>query len=248
MLEIAVVVAVAAVLVFVMFTAGWKLYEKSSLAISSNNIRQLTIGAMQYLADHDHHFWPYSSAGYTIMDTDGNTTTGTQWWWGFESTSSQTSGEGNRRFDASKGPLAGYVPASLRPDPSFALHGRVFKPKYRNGYLGIGYNTVLAGGIGTKKKPAKPLTDWELSNPAQVVMFATSAQVYPFASPPVLEEFYMIDQRETTVHFRHGGMAMVGFANGSAGFLPMDESTRDTRLPDVNVGRFAPVGSFQYLK
>ncbi len=52
----------------------------------------------------------------------------------------------------------------------------------------------------------------------------------------------------TTVHFRHHGNAMVAYANGSAGFLPMDESTRDKRLPNANVGRFAPVGSKDHLQ
>jgi prepilin-type processing-associated H-X9-DG protein len=64
----------------------------------------------------------------------------------------------------------------------------------------------------------------------------------------MLEEFYLLDDKEVTVHFRHNGLAMVAFADGSAGFLPMDESTRDPRAPKANVGRFAPVGSTQYLK
>jgi hypothetical protein len=41
---------------------------------------------------------------------------------------------------------------------------------------------------------------------------------------------------------------MVSYASGSVGFLPMDESTRDSRMPEAGVGRFAPVGSFKYLK
>jgi len=41
---------------------------------------------------------------------------------------------------------------------------------------------------------------------------------------------------------------MVAYADGFAGFLPMDESTRDNRAPKANVGPFAPVGSAKYLK
>jgi hypothetical protein len=64
----------------------------------------------------------------------------------------------------------------------------------------------------------------------------------------MLEEFYGIDARERTVHFRHNGRAMVSFASGNAGFLEMDETTRDARMPSANVGRFAPVGSTRHLK
>ena len=64
----------------------------------------------------------------------------------------------------------------------------------------------------------------------------------------MIKEFYGFDQNEVTVHFRHAGFAMVAFANGSAGLLEMDESTRDRRAPKANVGRFAPVGSTKYLR
>jgi hypothetical protein len=64
----------------------------------------------------------------------------------------------------------------------------------------------------------------------------------------MIEEFYGIDQKEVTVHFRHGTNAMVAFANGSAGFLPMHPGSGDKRAPDANVGRFAPMGSFKYLR
>jgi hypothetical protein len=89
---------------------------------------------------------------------------------------------------------------------------------------------------------------WQLANPERTVMFATSAQLYPFSRKPVIEEFYGIDNREVTVHGRHGGKAMVAFASGNAGFLPLDASTINQRAPGANIGRFAPRGSTLYLK
>lgn len=239
---------------FILFgaPAAWEVYKRSSLASSANNIRQLTAGAASYLADNNHRFWSFCENKVTTMDNYGNKVTGARWWFGFESDGSKGRGEGKRSFDASESPLAGYVPAGIRPDPSFAFTGAAFKPKYRCGYIGVAYNVELAGGWVASKR-FQPLSYWELSDPSQVVVFATSAQVNTFQSPaspdhPMLEEFYGIDHRETTVHFRHGGLAMVGFANGSCGLLPMEESTRDPRMPEANVGRFAPVGSFKYLK
>ncbi|HEY5793293.1 MAG TPA: hypothetical protein VIS74_08340, partial [Chthoniobacterales bacterium] len=60
--------------------------------------------------------------------------------------------------------------------------------------------------------------------------------------------FYGIDQNEITVHFRHHGQAMVAFASGSVGFLPIDETTRDSRAPKASIGRFAPRGDKKYLE
>ena len=236
-------VAITAVLAAVVAASGWKVYENSSLAISANNIRQLSAGCANYLAENNYTFWPYRA-------TDQNPPAGVTWWFGYESQQSLTSAEGARSFDAGRGPLAGYLPASFRPDPSFKLGGNAFKPKYQFGYIGIGYNVLLGGGwIGT----AVRRTYWSLADPSKVVVFATSAQVNTFQKPaslkkPMIEEFYGIDQRETTVHFRHHGYAMVAFANGAAGILPMDKSTLDKRLPKANVGRFAPVGDRKYLE
>lgn len=251
-LELIVFVTVTIIFILLLAPAAWKIYEASSMARSANNIRVLMAGAMQYLADNDHRFWSFCEARKTIIDADGNEVRGSRWWFGFESDSSKSRGEGRRSFDPEQGPLGGYVPKYLRPDPAFASQGRSFKPKYKSGYLGIAYNVVLAGGWVASKR-TKPLSYWELSNPAHVVVFATSAQVNTFQLPastehPMIEEFYGIDEREKTVHFRHGGQAFVGFADGSCGFLPMDESTRDNRMPEANIGRFAPSGSFEYLK
>jgi prepilin-type N-terminal cleavage/methylation domain-containing protein len=232
--------AIVLVLGSIAVGAGWKVYESSSLAISANNIRQLASGAASYLADNNYVYWPYKRTEPA----------GTTWWFGFESTASQARPEGEREFDAERGPLGGYVPKGFRPDPSFALGGNAFKPKYRNGYIGTGYNAVLGGGFyGTPTRQ----NFWQLSDAAKVVVFFTSAQVNTFQAPasagnPMLEEFYGIDAREVTAHFRHNGKAMVAFASGNVGFLKMDESTRDTRMPKANVGRFAPVGDTTYLK
>ena len=241
--ESLVATAILAVIGALAAPIGWQVYERSSLAISAANIRQLNIGAVQYLAEHRGEFWKYRAPGSAASP-------GTIWWFGFESDQSARRPEGSREFDATQGPLGGYIPKGLRPDPSFRLGGKAFKPKYQFGYLGIGYNVHLGGGwLGN----LAPRTLWQLPNPGQVVVFSTSAQVNDFQRPasrrnPMIEEFYGIDEKEVTVHFRHHGLAMVGFADGSAGFLPMDESTRDSRAPEARVGRFAPQYNRKYLE
>ncbi|MFM8365494.1 MAG: type II secretion system protein [Verrucomicrobiota bacterium] len=243
LVELLVAIAVMAVLGSLIFVVGRKAYAASSLAVSANNIRQLAAGGMAYLGDHQNTYWRY-------QERQTGSDKGVRWWYGFEPAASLSKPEGQRDFDPSRGPLGEYVPKSLRPDPSFAMGGRAFKPKYRNGYIGIGYNTLLGGGILGLKPPKKQTS---LGDPSRVVVFFTSAQVNTFTKPasarsPMLEEFYFIDEKEVTVHFRHGGKALVAFANGSVDFLPMDESTRDRRAPQANIGRFAPVGNKLYLE
>jgi type II secretory pathway pseudopilin PulG len=239
LIEVLAVMAVIAALGLVITKAGRAVYVRSSLAVSAANIRVLAVGATQYLAENNHRFWTFRE----------DSAEGTTWWWGLEPAASKSLGEGNRFYDPTRGPLGAFIPAGTRPDPSFAISGSAFKPKFQSGYIGVGYNVLLGGGwFGSKSRPLEPLSYWQLSDPSKVVVFATSAQVYPFSSKPQIEEFYGIDQREKTVHFRHNGMAMVAYASGSSGFLPPDESTLDKRAPEAKIGRFAPVGSKRYLE
>ena len=241
LVELLAVTTISLVLAVLMAGAGWKVLEHSSLAVSANNLRQLAAGASAYLGDNNHLYWPYRSVDPRRP--------GVVWWFGFEPSISFGLGEGQRILDFSSGPLGSYVPGGFRPDPSFRFTGRAFKPKYRCGYLGVGYNVLLGGGWTGS---GQPVSYWSLEKPGEIVVFATSAQVNTFQPPasakkPMIEEFYGIDQKEVTVHFRYAGKAIVGFADGSSGFLPMDESTRDPRAPRANVGRFAPVGSRRHL-
>jgi hypothetical protein len=254
LVEMLVTLGVMVFLTFIAVLVGKGVWERSAVAVSAANLRSLAAGAQSYLAENNRQFWPYREN--VVAGQYGVPGTGVRWWWGFESTASLNAGEGRRDFDASLGPLGAYVPKGTRPDLGFAVRAAAFKPKYRHGYIGIGYN-VLLGGSGfnppSKTRPQPAMSYWQLSNPARVVVFTTSAQVNTFQAPastskPMIEEFYGIDHRERTVRFLYGDTALVAFADGSCGFLPIDESTRDTRMKEANIGRFAPVGSTKHLK
>jgi hypothetical protein len=249
LLELLLAIAIMVTLAGLVFVVGKKVYASSSLAVSASNIRQLAAGGMAYLGDNNYFFWPYS------VDSPANPRDRI-WWFGLEREDSLGKPEGQRDFDATLGPLANYLPKGFRPDPSFSMQGRAFKPKYRFGYIGIAYNTLLGGGF----YPSREMRSYHsLPDPTRVVVFATSAQINDFQSPasrrnPMIEEFYALDEgkgsqaRYPNVHFRHNGKAMVAFATGNAGFLPMEESTRDRRNPAANVGRLAPNGSTRFLE
>ena len=233
MAELLVAIAVIVVLAAVAVPAGVSAYKTSSLAVSASNIRQLAAGGAAYLGENNYRFWPFLQKGKE----------GDVWWFGVEPSSSKGKPEGEREIDMSQGPLANYLPRRMVPDPSMRFSGKPFKPKFKFGYIGSGYNVLLANGwvTGTSPRARKPLRYWDLKNPAQTVVFATSAQINTFQSPaspdnPMIEEFYGIDDKEKTVHFRHGGQAMVAYADGSAGFLPLSEGRRDSRAPKANIG------------
>lgn len=237
-------VAVVGILSGILVPAVRQAVLSSSLATSASNLRQLAAGTAAYLSENNHRFWPYRKG------IDDGERYGVEWWFGFEPMESMGKPEGERWFEPGSGPLGDYIPAGIQPDPSFDFTGKAFKPKFRIGYIGVGYNVLLGGGWLGKEEMMRFS---ELDNPSKVVVFATSAQVNTFQEPassdnPMIEEFYGIDDRNTTVHFRHRGEALVAFADSSLGFLPIDESTRDLRDPKANVGRFAPLGSTKYLR
>ncbi len=242
LVELAVITATIIILCAVAAPAVWGAYKTSSLAVSANNIRQLAAGGAAFLGDNNYRFWSYRRDGVV----DGKK--GAIWWFGFEPGSSLGKPEGQRTIDMDNGPLGPYVPRNIAPDPSFGFAGTPFKPKYKHGYIGIGYNVVLSGQGGWTPRGGPPLRYWDLERPEKTVVFATAAQVNTFQKPasvrnPMIEEFYGFDDDRAkipSVHFRHNGHAMVAYATGSAGLIKMGGAGKDRRAPEANVGRLPP--------
>lgn len=241
LIELLVVISIVAILVAMAFPVFQKVRLSSWRAVSVHTLQQLNAAGAAYRAEHDGEFWRYREpiAG------------GNVWWFGFESASAAGSGEGNRTLDLARGPLGPYVMASsgVKSDPAFASLGKTYKPKFTNGTFGYGYNGLLGGGaLGTTAVARMA----QFTQPAGIVVFATCAQVNVFQTPasaknPMIEEFYLIDATQTTVHFRYGGKALAAMLDGSISELPMDPTTIDKRMPSAKIGRFAPVGSKLYL-
>jgi prepilin-type N-terminal cleavage/methylation domain-containing protein len=233
LIELLVVIALVAVLSALALPALKRMRTSSSRAISAHTLKQLITAGHAYLADHENRFWKFRE----------DSPEGTMFWFGWETMESRRRKEGERELDASKGPLGPYIITSggIKIDPAFLEYEPRLKPKYSNGNYGYGYNSLL-----------ELRNALQAARPAEVVVFATSAQVNTFQSPasaqdPMIEEFYMINEKEVTVHFRHGGKALCAFLEGSVREMPMDETTRDQRMPKADVGRFAPAGSTKFL-
>jgi prepilin-type N-terminal cleavage/methylation domain-containing protein len=242
LVELLVVIALIAVLAVMIAPQVAKMQEASWKAVSAHTLRSLSAAGIAYRGEHDGEFWPYR--------TDDRA--GIQWWFGRESASSMSQGEGRRMVDFTKGPLGPYAIASgghIGSDPAFLAAKPRHKPKFENGNYGYGYNSLLGGGVMGRAKLARGQS---FERPGELVVFATSAQVNTFQPPasdghPMLEEFYLINDRETTVHFRFNGFALAAMVDGSLRELPMYPGTLDRRMPEAHVGRFAPVGSLEHL-
>jgi len=226
LVELLVLLCIVVVLAVMLLPAARSVYASSTDATSAHVIAQLNAAAQSYLAENGMTFWPYR------VNTNG----GTQWWFGLEPSASLSAPEGKRWLDLNQGPLGPYIAASggMAVDPSFSRAGNTFKPKYGSTHFAYGYNLLLQG----KSQLA-------LSSPGRIPVFVTCAQVNTFQAPasakkPMVEEFYYFNATERTVHFRVGGQAMVGYADGSAGCLPMMPGTLDSRMPGANIGRLEP--------
>jgi type II secretory pathway pseudopilin PulG len=245
LLELLVVAAVVAALCALLLPVLNNARKTAWKASSAHSLRTLAAMGHAYLADHEGEFWKY---------VDRNPTTspgGTTWWFGFEAWAESSKPEGERKIDLSGGPLGPYAIAAggWHTDPAFLAEPGRHKPKFANGNFGFGYNALLGGGaMGLKARPALQ----QFAHLRDIVVFATCAQVNTFQAPaspsnPLIEEFYLLDENETTVHFRHGGKALAAMLDGSLREFEMDPSTRDTRMPSARVARLAPKGSKLYL-
>ncbi len=235
--ELLVVISIIAVLCVLLMPVVTQVRTSLWRGVCAHSLQQLAVAGAVYRGEHDGSFWKYRA----------DTKEGTEWWFGYETAASRSAGEGQRTLDLGRGPLGPYVIAAggVKPDPAFLHFSPRHKPKFANGNFGYGYNSLLGGGFMGRGKLARAQN---FSHPGEVVVFATCAQVNTFQAPasdgnPMIEEFYLLDDKETTIHFRFGGKALAAMMDGSVRELTMDPTTLDRRMPDAQIGRFAPVGS-----
>jgi prepilin-type N-terminal cleavage/methylation domain-containing protein/prepilin-type processing-associated H-X9-DG protein len=234
LLELLVVIGVISILAVISFAAFSKMRGMAQSVNCANSLRQLGAATQMYLTDNSHVFFNYSTVAPG----------GRLWYFGFETSASLGSPEGTRTVDETQAPIYPYVHnvGGVEVCPAFPYGQAVWEPKYKGASWGYGFNTFLSG-----------VNSLTLTRPSQVILFGDCAQVDTFQAPasasnPLLEEFYMIENTYTTIHFRHGAHANMLFVDGHVEQMLMYPGTLDTRLPAQNVGRITPVGSMLYLQ
>lgn len=215
LLELLVAVAILAILMTILGTSFSSVRLRAWQAMSSNNLRQLTIANIAYAADHD---------AFVPVDDWWNN----RRWCGARVSVSQP-------FDPAKGLLADYLGKSKRvtPCPLFTrlLANQKSVDSFEEGSGGYGYNDYVGGGIAPNysKDPQRlrvSLRRSRLSHPSRTIMFATTAlaksggvQEYPFCHPPYWTDdqgapqpFY--GRPSPSLHFRFNGKALVSWCDG----------------------------------
>ena len=225
LVELLVVIAVIAVLASLLLPVLSAAKRRAHDTVCIGNLRQLGLAGQMYWNDNDHRAFSYRGES-----VDG----GDMFWFGWL----ERGGEGARRFDLAKGALQRYLGSGgVETCPSLAYVDSRFKLKAKGAAFGYGYNLHLAGGLA---EPGVRID--RLAKPDGTVFLADAAQVNTFQSPaskenPMLEEFYYVNDRERTAHFRHWQKATVAFCDGHVGQAGFAAGSIDDRMPDQWVGR-----------
>jgi prepilin-type processing-associated H-X9-DG protein len=202
----------------------------------ASNLRQVGLAIRFYLDEHEGWFFPL------YEDVSG----GRRWYFGFEPAGSPALGEGNRILDRTRGPLYPYLRTTETVEVCPAMPcGGPYKAKF----MGLGWNYGINYYLcyhPTMHPTYKGRGNYFWIRPQDVsrtAILADAAQVNTFQAPasptnPMVEDWYYLQPRKRYVHFRHGGLANVLFADGHVEAVGPAEGSFDPRLPQARIGYF----------
>ena len=233
LIELLVVIAIIGILSAMLLPALGRAKSAAQRADCTSNLRQLGIATQLYWGDNRENGFAY----WTKTDAGGKT-----WWFGWLANGT----DGQRAFDLSPGALFPYLHGNdVRLCPLLNAAGNPqFHPK--------GTNTIFSYGCNRYVFPAptqSAVNTSRLRRPTELALFADAASVDNFLQADVeLKEWYYLDLQTNyasannypNAHFRHGQQAGVTFADGHVGLETMVPGSRDTHLPDQNVGQLRP--------
>ncbi len=228
LLELLTVVAVISVLSALLLPTLSRAKLSARRVKCASNLRQLALAGQMYWDDN---------AGAAFRWRGAATNDGQIFWFGWL----QNGAEGRRRFDPTFGALYPYLGThGVDICPSFNYSSPRLKLKASGASHGYGYNLALSAPAD---QPPVNLT--KVGCPAELVFLADSAQVNTFQPPaspenPMLEEFYYVNTREATVHFRHQRRANAAFCDGHVAAEKPLPGSLDDRVPREVVGRLRP--------
>jgi prepilin-type processing-associated H-X9-DG protein/prepilin-type N-terminal cleavage/methylation domain-containing protein len=238
LLELLTAMGIISVLTLLGFSSWKGVMGQATKAHCSSNLRQLSAAVLLYTSDHSGCFPPYVENG-----KDGSK----NWYFGHESGGG---GEGERDLDREAGPLYPYIQTvgQIEVCKGFNYGSALWKPKFKGASYGYGYNWILGGRFG-----GLPMNIAQLKSGSRVLLFGDCAQANTFQPPatpskPLLEEFYIINERERTVHFRHSGRANMVFVDGHVESFKPYKGTEDKRIKGEVIGRITKKGSLEYLQ
>jgi prepilin-type processing-associated H-X9-DG protein/prepilin-type N-terminal cleavage/methylation domain-containing protein len=228
LVELLIVIAVIAILAAILLPTLGNAKLSARRITCVNNLRQLGLASQMYWDDHEGDAFRYMM---------GASNGGTIYWFGWIE-AWVPGNEGQRAFDATAGVLYPYFGGrGVEVCPSLDYNSRLFKAKATGAAYGYGYNLHISAPA-----PQPPVKIHRVTRPSDIALLADAGQINDFQEPasadnPLIEEFYYINDTETTVHFRHNRRANVLYCDGHVAPERPLAGSIDTRLPSELVGR-----------
>jgi len=254
LVELLAVVSILALLLALLMPALTGARLQARTLVCRSNVHQLVLAATGYAGENDGFYVP---AAKDLWDNAGRYR-----WHGVRHSLGEP-------FDPSKGPLAGYLAeGQIKECPAHVnfVKSSDWSTSFEQGCGGYGYNmtyigsrlwdAALTGPQALQQAYARTTSAHEVANPGQTLVFADAAMAnggdslieYSFAEPPfaVLGGQVMTDFRMSpSLHFRHGGYANVGWADGRVGPEPIANldatNAYGVQSSSLRLGWFAPV-------
>ncbi len=240
LIELLIVISLIALLMAVLLPALALTRSQARVVVCKSNLRQLFLANIGYATENENYYVP---AAPDITAANG----GRYRWHGFRNSPDEP-------FDPTKGPLAAFLAdgkVKQCPKKIDFVKGEQWNDNFEKGCGGYGYNRIYLGSRQWQGQPFKTpqqmeQAGWEttksteVGHPTGTLMFTDTAMSnrqsylieYSFAEPPFsiykgkpVTSFYL----SPSIHFRHGGRANVGWADGHT------DSRRMAELDSSNV-------------
>jgi prepilin-type processing-associated H-X9-DG protein len=259
-IEMLVVVSTVSVVVAVSVPALTTAKARARAVVCRSNLRQLVLANIEYANDSDGFCVPAAEDLWNSLGL-GLWQAGYHRWHGVR--------DGNDMpFDPMKGPLADYLgdgkvkECPQRVDFTKDHAGSI---NFESGCGGYGYNMAYIGSrlarpcsMNPKNRFSETPRMTEIKKPYSTLMFADTAFCqmgqylieYSFAEPPFIVsggKTYKESFAKPSIHFRHSGLANVGWSDGHIEPKPManmeGKPGYDAASAGMNIGWFEPVNN-----
>jgi prepilin-type N-terminal cleavage/methylation domain-containing protein/prepilin-type processing-associated H-X9-DG protein len=253
LIELLVVISIIALLGSILMPALVAARAQGRDVVCKSNIRQLVLANIGYAGENEGSYVP---AALDIFSDNKHR------WHGVRD-------DLNSPFDVYRSPLIAYLgDGRVKKCPEYVdfRHGNPWDLNFEDGCGGYGYNMTYIGSRiwegGYQDEMCRVTTrDFEVSSPAETLMFADTAMAeldgndrpyyleYSFAEPP-----YFVSDGEPapswgyaspSIHFRHRGEANIGWTDGHTDSRTMAEfdgiNIYGVKSSEMMLGWFEPI-------